>query len=166
MSDIPIRLRVQRALSASLEQITIANGYKHDLVGHVFRGRDMFDDQDETPLIAILESPDEPEQQSRPRGSTERKSKWAIFVQGWADDDKSNPTDPAHYLMADVKKRLSHEIRSLREHNALGMGKRIDMIEFSPGVVRPPDAMSNKAYFWLKLSITLVEDDFEPYADT
>ena len=166
MSDIPIRLRVQQALSLSLEQISIANDYKHDLAGHVFRGRDMFDDDDETPLVAILESPDEPDQQTRPRGCTDRKSKWNLFVQGWADDDKSNPTDPAHYLMADVKKRLAHEIKALREHNALDMGKRIDMIEFSPGVVRPPDAMSNKAYFWLKLVITIVEDDFEPYADT
>lgn len=166
MSDIPIRLRVQQALSASLEKISITNGYKHDLAGHVFRGRDMFDDEDETPLIAILESPDEPEQQARPRGNTERKSKWNLFVQGWADDDKSNPTDPAHYLMADVKKRLAYEISALRSRDALGMGNRIDGLEFSPGVVRPPDAMSNKAYFWLKLSITLVEDDSEPYADT
>lgn len=166
MSEIPIRLRVQQALSNSLSQISIANGYKHDLAGHVFRGRDMFDDEDETPLVAILESPDEPDQQTRPRGNTERKSTWNLFVQGWADDDKSNPTDPAHYLMADVKKRLAYEIKALRGHDALGMGRRIDMIEFSPGVVRPPDAMSNKAYFWLKLAITLVEDDAEPYADT
>lgn len=166
MSEIPIRLRVQQALSASLEQISIANGYKNDLSGHVFRGRDVFDDEDETPLIAILESPDEPDQQLPPRGNTERKSRWSLFVQGWADDDKSNPTDPAHYLLADVKRRLAYEVTMLRQHNALGMGKRIDNIEYSPGVVRPPDAMSNKAYFWLKLVITLVEDDFEPYADT
>ena len=166
MSDIPFRLRVQQALSASLEQISIANGYKHDLGGHVFRGRDMFDDGDEPPLVAILESPDEPDQQTRPRGNTERKAKWNLFVQGWADDDKSNPTDPAHYLMADVKKRLANEIKALRERDCLGMGNRIDELEFSPGVVRPPDAMSNKAYFWLKLSITIVEDDSEPYADT
>jgi hypothetical protein len=166
MSEIPIRLRVQQALSNSLEQISIANGYKHDLTGHVFRGRDMFDDDDETPLVAILESPDEPDQQTRPRGCTSRKAKWNLFVQGWADDDKSNPTDPAHYLMADVKQRLAHEIAALHVRDALGMGNRIDELEFSPGVVRPPDAMSNKAYFWLKLSITIVEDDSEPYADT
>lgn len=166
MSSIPFRLRVQQALSNSLEQVSIINGYNHDLSGHVFRGRDMFDESDETPLVAILESPDEPDQKPSPRACTERTSKWNLFVQGWADDDKDNPTDPAHYLMADVKKRLAHEVKMLRQHNALNMGKRIDGIEYSPGVVRPPDAMSNKAYFWLKLTLTIVEDDFEPYADT
>jgi len=117
-------------------------------------------------LIAILESPDEPDQLPSPRGNTERKSKWNLFVQGWVDDDKDNPTDSAHYLLADVKRRLAEEVKMLRQRNALGLGNCIDAIEYSPGVVRPPDAMSNKAYFWLKLTITIVEDDSNPYADT
>lgn len=166
MSDIPLRLRVLMALTNRLEQITTPNGYVNTLTGNVHRGRNFFDEDDALPLLAILESGDEPPQQIQPRGNTTSKNDWDLLVQGWVDDDKDNPTDMAHYLLADVKKCLAKELQALRERNALGMGRVVDAIEFSPGVVRPADSISSKAYFWMKLRLTLVENLSEPYADT
>lgn len=166
MSSIPLRLRVLMALTSKLEQITVVNGYIHNLTGNIHRGRDVFDEEDELPLVCILESGDEPPQQTPPRGSTSVKSKWDLLIQGWVDDDKSNPTDTAHYLLADVKKCLALEVIALRDYNAFGMGRTIDAIDFSPGVVRPADSISSKAYFWMKLQLTIVENLSDPYADT
>lgn len=157
----PFRLRVLKALTAAIQEITPANGYKHNLSAAVFRGRDLFSDDDPVPMVSILEGPDEERQLVGPAESSLNAGKWPLLIQGFVDDDIQNPTDPAHYLLADVKQRLAVECRKRRD--ILGMGGLVDKLEFSPGVVRPPDAISGKAYFWLRLDLTLVEDTYRPY---
>lgn len=160
----PFRLRVLKALTAALGEITVANGYTADLAGKVFRGRDVFGASDPLPMLSILESIDEKDQKMSPLAGTAVTGPWQLLIQGWVADDEDNPTDPSHYLLADVKKRLIQERSKVRGYEILGMGGMITDIKFSTGVVRPADEVSSKAYFWLKLELVLVEDLADPYA--
>ncbi len=169
--DDPIRLRVMKAISASLAEITIANGYKHDLKDiapgkpRVFRGRLVFGTNDPLPMVSILEPPIPTEQEVSGRENPMTHGPWEIIIQGFVEDDFLNPTDPAHVLLADVKKRLAQEkVRMQRDpdHRLFGI-REISDIQLGPGVVRPPDEASSKAYFWLSIEIGLAEDSANPY---
>ncbi len=165
MTD-PFRLRVLKALTTALEEITPDNGYSHDMRGKVFRGRDLFGDSDPVPMLCILESVEQttPLESSQPRGGGESRSYWDLQIQGFLDDDFDNPTDPAHFLLAEVKKRLVEERIRDRQYNILGMGGRVLDMQFSPGIVRPADELSSKAYFWLRLTLSVMENLNDPYA--
>ena len=159
----PVRLRVLKALTDALEEISVANGYRHDLAGAVLRGRLMFGSGDPLPMLSILEVPLPEEQIAASAGNPTLYGKWGLIVQGWADDDHKNPTDPAHFLMADVKQRLAVAKKLERGDSLLGMGDTVTNLEIGVGVVRPPDELSDKAYFWLGLMLTIVERADKPY---
>ena len=175
--DKPFRLRVLIALSDALKQITPDNGYNHDLSAAVFRGRDLFGGEDDPiPMLSILEPPLPIDQLPSPLTSTASTGTWDLLIQGFARDDHDNPTDPAHLLMADVKKRIIIEKKRTTGPGTRGAPNPLDMGEnggkgnvvteilIGPGVVRPPgDGISNKAYFWLNLTLKIVEDIEQPF---
>lgn len=163
MSD-PFRLRVLKALTAALAEITPSNGYGHDLSGRVFRGRDIFGADDPVPMVSILEAPEDKAGSSGPPASGLSNGQWHLLIQGFVEDDFENPTDPAHLLMAEVKKRLVQEKVRDRQYSILGMGGKVTELAISPGVVRPADDVSAKAYFWLKITLSMVENHQDPYA--
>lgn len=160
----PFRIRVLEALTFSLEQITPANGYTSDLTGSVFRGRDTFDRDDPLPMVSILESIVEKPVLQAPMGGGQFKTDWELLLQGWTVDDKTHPTDPGQHLLAEVKKRLAEERRREDGYDILGMQGKITEIKFSTGVVRPADEVSARAYFWLKVELSMVENLLDPYA--
>ena len=162
MSD-PFRLRVLKALSTHLEGISPANGYTHDLTGKVFRGRDVFGENDPVPMVCILEAVEEKAQVLPPQSAPQSSGPWELQIQGFVEDDYLNPTDPAHRLMAEVKKRLVEERTRDRQHDIFGMGGKVTELRISHGVVRPADEISGKAYFWLRLTLGLVENLLDPY---
>lgn len=168
--DEPFRLRVLKALTTELESISVADGYHFDMAGAVFRGRDVFGASDPLPMLSILESILEKDQLQAPPGGSHKGGPWELLVQGWTEDDNENPTDPGHFLLADVQRRLAEASRRkyadgyTRGYDILGMGGSITAIRFSTGVVRPADDVSAKAYFWLKLELDTVENLLEPYA--
>lgn len=161
----PFRLRVLKGLTAGLEEITPGNGYRHNLAGKVFRGRDMFGDDDPEEFVSILEKPVEPEDEvDQHDDDPEGIRRFELIVQGFTKDDPINPTDPGHYLMADVKKRLAAENAKGDDHDKFGI-KRIWQMRWTGGVVRPPDGVvSDKAFFWLSLTLKLLEDDEDPFS--
>ena len=164
--DVPLRLRILMALSDLLKTISVANGYKTDINGAVFRGRDMFGDGDPLPLLSILEIPVPFEFIEVPRGSAAAAGEWGLLIQGFVPDDPTNPTDPAHYLMADVKRALATEKRRASGQNSNGifdMGGRVEDIIISSGSVRPPDQLSAVAYFWIHVTLKIVEDNSDAY---
>lgn len=162
MSDIPLRLRVLRALTDTIKTVTPANGYTHDLSSAVFRGRAVFGETDPVPMVSILEDPQQPPSDNT-RGSAV-SSEWNLIVQGFAEDDFEHPTDPAHFLMAEVKKALALERNRGDGYNIFALNDRVERMSIGAGVVRPPDEISAKAYFWLTLTVHLVEDLQNPYA--
>lgn len=164
MAD-PLRLRILKALTTSLQGITVDNGYVNDLSDGVYRGRTMFGDADELPLVSILEAPIPLEQIESPESHTANFGDWDLLIQGFVKDDPKNPTDPAHVLMADVKRALAKERKKLNNgnNNILGMAGKVDRLEIGAGVVRPADEISAVAYFWLRVTLKIVEDNENPY---
>lgn len=165
----PFRLEVQKRLTALLSEITIANGYLVDVGENVFRGRGVFGDETPTPCLSILEVPIPLDQLPPPGDAPLAKGGWELVVQGWVKDDKKNPTDPAHVLMADVKKCLAAEMKKANwdqpEDGILGLGRWVTKLYIGAGVVRPPEEVSAKAYFWLTITLDLAEDLEHPYDD-
>lgn len=172
--DNPLRLEIQKRLADALREITPANGYVMDFSGaeggddnRVFRGRNIYGDDDPVPMLSILESPIPLDQLPSPVDSGLNSGQWELMVQGFVEDDPVNPTDPAHVAMADVKKRLALEQKKTSarrdEDGPFGLLRAVTGITIGTGVVRPPDEVSAKAYFWLLFVLDIAEDVTEPY---
>jgi hypothetical protein len=168
----PTRLRILMKLTEILQGITVANGYKHDLGptaewpdGKVFRGRVLFGEGDPLPMISILEVPVPPEQIPSAPDNPDRYGSWELILQGFVEDDPTHPTDPAQMLQADVVQRLAVEKRKSLNFSLFDMGKTVTSLNVGVGVVRPPDELSAKAYFWLPLRLMVAEHLDKPYAD-
>lgn len=165
MAD-PFRLRVLKELTTLIESISKNDGYNYTLAGKVVRGRLMFSaETDPLPLVAINEAPLPDESQAVPPASPTWTGPWVIYIQGWVDDDKQNPTDPAHYLLADVRKVLAQErTRAYRANNILGMGGRVLDIRFGGCVVRPAEEfVSAYANFLMSVTLEIAENLNDPY---
>lgn len=180
MAD-PKRLVVLKRLTEYLEsEVSTSNGYQHNLAGAVFRGRYFFSKDDPVPMVSILENPD-PDRfpQAAGRNGTQVQQgheAWTLLIQGWAVDDKINPTDPAYRLMADVTKALSRlsdggdpaNLRSAPLHYLLGGANGaepvVTYVRPEPGVVRPPtEQQTELAFFWIRCEFGFVEDPADPY---
>lgn len=172
MADV-LRIRILKKLQSVLEGIDGATFGLTDEAGtalpdmrnRVKRGRLIFGDKDPIPMISILEVPIPLDQIVPPPDSSYSNGTWELLIQGFAKDDPEYPTDPAHVLMAATKKRLVEEKKRNRDFQILGMGKHITDLRVGAGVVRPPDEVSAKAYFWLNLSLDIVEDLDDPFED-
>lgn len=184
MADIPFRTRVLTALTDALAEITPDNGYITNLatfnapdgapMARVYRGRGFFGASDPCPMVAVLEPPEDAEAVAeQPATARATPFYWRLIVQGDVPDDKENPTDPAYALLADVRRRLALERdrkdATGRLPDPLGFGgrrekNRIEELSFGAGIVRPPDEISPKAYFWLGVTLKTIEDPLFPFA--
>lgn len=161
----PLRLYVQKRITDTLKEITVANGYQHDLETSVFRGRALYGEGDPIPMLSILQVPIPADQLPAPESL--QHGPWEMMVQGFAEDDRLNPTDPAELLLADVQKRLGLEQKKVNwdtpSEGIFGLGGIVDKLYIGTGVVRPADEISAKAYFWLTITLELVADLADPY---
>lgn len=176
MADKPFRVRILEALTGHLQTIVrVANpsvDYAWSLApdadfpaGRVLRGRSNYGRSDPIPMLAINEDPRNLEHIAAPWESGVSKSEWSLLIQGWVEDDPDHPTDPAHFLLADTRAKLI-DLRSDRR-NILGFGHKRPMIEdilVAQGTVQPPDDYSEKPYFWLPVTLCLVEDLADAFA--
>lgn len=158
------RLQVLKAITTQLETITVLNGYQFDLEGAVFRGRTGFGDETPTPCIGIFEM--RPEDAVR-ADETVQRDEWFLAIQGYVDADDVHPTDPAHNLMADVKKSLAVIMRPdtpvSRNSEYMFGGLVVDM-QLDGGVVMPPSQdVTDVAVFLLKMTVTIVDNLENPY---
>jgi len=163
-------LTIEKALSNLIEIGVTPPNSAIDLTDRVFRGRVRYGHNEPTPMVSIMQAPNidiETNEAGKGRIRTAMKT---YLIQGWVEDDFNNPTDPAHELLADVKKALSvildmdSEHFMLQSYSSSGNGL-ISSMEMSTGLVRPPEAsISDKAYFWLPLNVTVVEDLSKPYS--
>ena len=163
MFEEPLKLQILKAMTASLSGITLDNGFRHDLAGSVFRGRAIYGENDPLPMVSILEAPVPIDKINSPKPATVDSGGWELLVQGFSRDDRDNPTDPAHLLMADVKTVLITERKKsegqFNTTGPFGLGKFITSMYIGQGVVRPPEEfVSSKAYFWLGVRLGIVEN--------
>lgn len=161
-----IRLGIQKQLSAYIAaEVTPANGHEFDLTGAVFRGRFWFGQEDKLPMVSILEGMT-PDRNPVTAGFDEdvQTDKWILLIQGWVKDDLDNPTDPAHQLMASVKKALAKLRIQVKEMQLTGTPfENVSSVSIEPGVVRPPDQISATAYFWLRVVLETIEEVDSPF---
>lgn len=181
----PFKLSLLIALSDSMKQITVANGYHHDLkdvveadgvtIPRVFRGRTWFGDTDPLPMLSMLEGVNPVEEVAEPPiVQPTAEYDWPITLQGWTIDDPLNPTDTGHLLLADVRRRLAYEVERKMPgdpttRDILGMRSagwvrnRVEALRFGSGVVRPADEVSNKTWFWLTVIPRIVDNPKFPF---
>lgn len=164
MAD-PFRLRVLKGLTDLLKTVSVANGCSLDINGSVYRGRTEYGQETALPFISILSSPIPADQLDSPEGAPESAGRWDLLIQGFVEDDLVNPTDPAEILLADVKRILAkHRRDHARPKNYLGMEGRVYDMKIGLGVARPSDEISACSYFWLGLTLSIVEDLENPFA--
>jgi hypothetical protein len=160
----PLRLKILKALTVTLEEVRPVNGYTHDLLGKVFRGRTRYGKEDPLPMISILEAPIPLDPILSRNTNTDSSGMWELLIQGFIKDDIKHPTDPAHLLMAEVKSVLVKQKKIDRGNNIFGMAGRVVEMFVGQGSVRPSDEASDKGYFWLTLSLRIAEDLENPYS--
>lgn len=161
------RLHVLKRLTTFLEGVTVANGYDHDLTGRVSRGLAIVSSETPLPWVNIIENLNPDRDPMETGEGLIQQDDWILLLQGWVDTDEDDiyPTDKAHALMADVKRRLSRIIDpgepTSRNPDYL-LGGDIEGFLCEPGVVRPPDEISSTAYFYLRVVVKLVEHLDDP----
>lgn len=168
MSIRPKKLDVMLALTDHLAGMTEAGGYGYDMAGRVYRGRTEFGDETAVPALSILEAPRQPEGLDVGELRSLREESWSLLLQGWVADDKDNPTDPAYWLEAYVMKRLGEVVAERNGQplyqTAYLLGRRITGLVIGPSVVRPPQReLSDKAFFYTPLVVTLAVDVTDPF---
>jgi hypothetical protein len=163
----PFRLEVLRRLTVLLETVVPGDPDITNMAGRVHRGRIIYGEETPVPFICIMEPPVPVEQIVSPHGSESTSGDWDLLIQGFVDDDKMNPTDPAHFLSAAVRKVLAtHRALNARK-DILGFGERdnvVEQITIGSPVVRNSDDISPTAYFWLPITLKVVESLDDPLA--
>ena len=172
MADIPFRLAVIKRLCELIETTDGPdhNGAPFDLTGKVYRGRTEFGTETQLPAVSVLESPN-PDLGIFGGGKEALSENWTLLIQGWALDDKSNPSDPAYYLAAAVQQKIA--LTSLTKSDGSGrpvasqwynLGSLDVMVEVGPSVVRPFDSKtSSRAFFYLPVRVSIARNVGEPY---
>jgi hypothetical protein len=158
------RLLLLKAICNHLKtEITTANGYNFTLTS-VYRGKKNFGKEIKLPAVAVLENfnPDRLPETIGGVVGTKHKYDQIYLLNGWAEGgDVEQEEDSAHLLMGDVKKALG---KLLVPRNQSGFFDGLaNTLSIEPGVVRPPDEQSEKAYFWMRIRLEVVEKVGDPY---
>lgn len=182
MTAEPFKLRLLKAITDAIKEVTPANGYVFDLANfdpgdgvdqeRVFRGRMWFGESDPLPMVSVLEGVDPADEVAEPPSvnAVAAEYDWPLIIQGFVNDDPAHPTDPAYRLLADVRRRLIAERkRKTADHDpdpfGMGTGKNcVTGLRVGAGVVRPADDVSAKAWFWLTLTPRIIENAEDPTA--
>lgn len=177
---VPKRLLLLQRLTEYYGRVIVDGpDYQHTLADRVFRGRLRFDSNDPVPAVNILDNLD-PDRFPSPAGQrgenhVTQQEDYVLLIQGWAADDACNPTDPAHYLMADVRKATAMLKRRPnmmaqatspegRPNPDYMLGGLFTDLSMEPGVVRPPmEGVSEKAFFYFRLHLGYTENPNDPY---
>ena len=163
MADTKRLLLLKSLCNYLLTEITTANGYNFDLAA-AYRGKKNFGKEVKLPAIAVLENfnPDRLPETIGGVVGTKHKYDQIYLINGWAEGgDVEQEEDSAHLLMGDVKQALG---KLLVPRNQSGFFDGLaNTLSIEPGVVRPPDEQSEKAYFWMRIRLEVVEKVGDPY---
>ena len=150
------RLEVLQALTVLLEAIEVAPG--ETLVGKVWRGRNRPGDESQVPFLNIFELPPDYEVRADRQVA---KMPWFIGIQGYCQAGEPHLTDPAHELMALVKRQMgtvTNEGGGMRPPPEYMLGGLVDDIEVDGGMTFSPDETTDNCFFALKLTVTITDD--------
>lgn len=143
----------------------------YNLSQSVYRGRLLFGKEVALPYLSIFEPVEQAEPLSPDFNVPIEKEDWLVLIQGFVADDRDNPTDPAYDLLAWVQMRLAR-LTLQKSNGAQGgvypneylLGRLISRVQFHIPIVRPGrDTVSDKAYFYLPLTLGNVTDLSMPF---
>ncbi len=162
------RLAVMKAVATHLAgTVSVVNGYQHDLAGKVVRGRKFISADEALPMVSILENlnPDRLPTFAGESGGPNRQLKFDfnLLVQGWAKDDKNNPSAPVYNLMADVRKALNEISDHVNKPSSYLLGGLVNDMRMEAGTVRPPEQSTDLAFFWMHVVFSVTEYTADPY---
>lgn len=175
MAD-PLQLAILKNLTTLLETTvdpTVGAAPGATMAGKVFRGRALFSDTEPLPLVSILEgaTPDDVPRLAG-RSASRQAFEWPLLIQGWAENDVQNPTDPVYLLKAEVEKKLALILGQDNGMPGSAQGpyymlghhdKGVNRVTIAPGVVRPADGrVSARAFFYFPLVVDLAVDFLNP----
>lgn len=166
MPEMPVQLVILRRLANHLAGMTVAD-HGYDMTGRVHVGRAVLGKETALPALNIIEAPDPVDGNPADEPGLVRDVTWRLLLQGFVEDDKAAPTDPAYRLKAAVERRLA-EVSSEKNGrpefpDAFRLGRLISGLTFGIGVVRPPqENVSDKAFFWLPLNVRFKADARHP----
>lgn len=142
-----------------------------DLSTSVFRGRLEFGDEVPNPFLAVMEAP----RQLDPFGAGSARllldEDWTILIQGFAQEDKKHPLDPAYDLLAWTQMRMARITHEAKDGSRGGiypqefrLGGLTAEIRYQIPIVRPgKDVVSDTAYFYMPISVGTVTDLTMPF---
>lgn len=170
------QLRVMKRITTLLETIERPDSDSALMTGRVYRGRTTLGINEPNPALSLLEAP-KPDLQPVTAGENKiaQSTLWTLLLQGFATDDKVNPTDPAYTLKGLCEQKLAQIIATTKGNATFpddyllpdnNGNKLITGLTIGPGVVRPPDAqVSATAYFYLPLVVNLTLNAAVPFVD-
>lgn len=143
----------------------------YDLSESVFRGRVLFGEEVRPPFIAILEAPRQLDPNGAGTGRLWNDEDWTLLIQGFAKDDKKNPTDPAYELLAWTQMRMARITTEKKSGGRGGLypaewrlGGLLAEVRYQIPIVRPgKDDVSDTAYFYMPISVGTVTDLTMPF---
>lgn len=169
---------VLERIAETLKGITPDNGYYSDFSDtetneRVRIGVDIVSVNDTMPCISIIEPVEEfGDQIDSPCDQPVNKYQWDLLISGVTLYDWDNPKNSmssAYRALYDVKKILMKEKRNTtntlsHQPNPFGLGVKgessqglIENINFNQGIVRPPEQPSDHTFFFLRLSLNIIE---------
>lgn len=144
--------------------------YDTDLRGSVLIGRTIVGSEQPVPFVSILEDPNPGAGVAAGQEGRVKRQPFRLLVQGFAADDRKNPTVPAYRLMGQVLGQLN---RAIDEKDESGkplypddfyLGGLVSSLVIGQGVVRPPEEkVSPTAFFYIPLVVNLATDTRNPY---
>jgi hypothetical protein len=175
MAD-PFRLRAMKQLSLCVKQVNPANDCEFDLsdfvdsagrpAERVFRGRTLFGDNDPRPMVVLLEDPRPADAVNGTSTSPAAVNQFRVLIQGFVEDDREHPLDPAYRLSAEIIRALVRA--KANRFDILGLGNKapcVMSLSIGQPVHRPPDdEVSSVAYFLIPVTLGLVENLETPFA--
>jgi len=164
VADTKRLLLLKEMCSYLKSEIRLVNGYSFNL-NSVYRGKKNFGREIELPAVVVLENfnPDRAPETVGGVVGTKQKYDQVYLLNGWAagSGDDEGDEDAAHRLLGDVKKAFG---KLLVPRNQSGFFDGLaSALYIEPGVVRPPDEQSEKAYFWMRVRLEIVEKVGDPY---
>ena len=170
MND-PVRLRIQKAICAAIEEIQPADGYHFDLRPtpstpvRCYRGRLFLGQESALPFVTVLESPVPPDRVPEPTPSPHGFGIYELTLQGFGEDDILHASDPAQFLLADLTRRMAL-LKSQENDPAglFGLDGIVSRLQIGWGTARPADDVSATAYVVLPVTLEMYENWTDPYA--
>lgn len=144
-----------------------------DLSSSVYRGRLDFGDEVKNPFLVVLEAPRQLNPNGAGTGELVNNEDWTLLIQGFAEEDRRNPSDPAYTMLAWVQMRLAR-ITTEKKNGGRGglypsewrLGGLIADIRYQIPIVRPgKDTVSDTAYFYMPISVGNVTDLTMPFVE-